>query len=259
MANKMKNAPIYYALAQVRFNTLASLATYVPAIQEGLRRAGYPDFRTVQMATLEMGGPVPNATVATRYLFLDAKLTSGFTLDQSFLTFQVTEYDTFAPFVSAFLDGLGVLHKEAALNYSERVGIRYLDAAIPRTGEAVSDYLRPNMLGLSNSFSDRELVHTVSETRTVRGKTTLVSRVVEVNQKEGSAALPEDLQPMVLKLNEKFSQISGRYAIIDTDSWIEDRKDFDLTNLKKTLDTLHIELGRSFELVVTPHALTVWD
>ena len=44
MGKKMKNAPVYYALAAVRFNTLAFLDQYVPALQDQLRKAGYPDF-----------------------------------------------------------------------------------------------------------------------------------------------------------------------------------------------------------------------
>jgi uncharacterized protein (TIGR04255 family) len=260
MGKKMKNAPVYYALAQARFNTLASLETYVPAIQENLRKIGYPDFKTIQMAHLELSGvPVPKTTVATRYLFLNAPQTSGFILDQSWMTYQTTDYDTFGPFLSAFSAGLQTVHKEAVLNYSERVGIRFLDAVMPRSGEAISDYLQPFVLGLSNGFPDRQLVHTISETRTALGKTTLVGRAIVLTQKEGSVAFPEDLQPIHLKQAPKFSQVAGQYAVIDTDSWIEDRQDFEVSNLEKTLYSLHTDVGRSFEMMVTPHARKVWD
>jgi uncharacterized protein (TIGR04255 family) len=202
---------------------------------------------------------VPKTTLSTRYLFLDSKQTSGFILDQSWMTYQTSDYDTFRPFLSAFCAGLQTVHKEAVLSYSERVGIRYLDAVLPSADETIADYLQPYVLGLSSSFPGRQLVHTISETRTVLGKATLVSRAVLFTQKEGGVAFPEDLQPVPLKQTEKFSQISGLYAVIDTDSWLEDRQDFELGGVERTLDSLHTDIGRSFELMVTPHALKVWD
>jgi uncharacterized protein (TIGR04255 family) len=260
MAKKMKNAPVYYALAQVRFNALAALETYVPAIQDSLRKVGYPDFQTIQMTSLMMAGSMaPKTTVLTRYLFLNSRKTSGFVLDQSWLSYQTTHYDTFDPFLAGFLEGLQVVHREAVLSYFERVGIRFLDAVLPVAGETVSQYLQPYVLGLSTLFPDRKLVHSISETRTAFEKTTLVGRAVIHTQKEGGAAFPEDLQPTPLRLIDKFSNISGEYAIMDTDSWIDDRQDFDVGNLEKTLNSLHTNMRRSFDLMVTPHALKVWD
>ncbi|WP_439360315.1 TIGR04255 family protein [Bradyrhizobium sp. DASA03007] len=260
MGKKMENAPIYFALAQVRFNPLAALDTYIPTIQESLRKAGYPDFQKVQIAHLELGAAVPKTAVVTRYLFGNARKTSAFVLDQSWLTFQTTDYDTFAPFLAALLSGLQIVHKEAVLSYSERIGIRVLDAVLPRSGETVSEYLRPCVLGLSSSFPDRQLAHSLSETRTVNGNSTLVSRSIVISQKEGGLAFPEDLQPLQLQLPDRFShQISGQYAVIDTDSWTEERDDFELNRIEKALDSLHTDIGRSFEQTVTPYALSVWD
>ena len=259
MGNKMKNAPVYYALAQVRFNTLAALESYIPAVQESLRKAGYPDFRPQQIATLVFGTPTtPKPTVITRYLFMDTPCRSGFILDQSWISYQTTNYDTLEPFLAAFFDGLGILHGEATLSYSERVGIRFLDAVCPRSGETVSRYLQPYMLGLADKLDGRQLVHSISETRSVRGKTTLVGRAVIHKQEKGGAAFPEDLQPVVFQLTDKFSDISGEYAIIDTDCWIDDRQNFDLNGLEKMLRSLHENMRRSFDLMVTPHALKVW-
>lgn len=259
MGKKMKNAPIYFALAQVKFNPLAALDTYVPAIQESLRKAGYPDFQRVQMAHLELGASIPRTAVVTRYLFGNARKTSAFVLDQSWLTFQTTDYDTFAPFSAALLSGLQTIHKEATLSYSERIGIRVLDAVLPRPGETIAEYLQPYVLGLSGSFPDRQLAHALSETRTVNGNSTLVSRSIVISQKEGGIALPEDLQPIQLQLPDRFShQISGQYAVIDTDSWTEERDDFELNQIETTLDSLHTDIGQSFEHTVTPYALKVW-
>ncbi len=259
MGQKMKNAPVYFALAQVRFNPLAVLETYVPTIQDSLRKAGYPDFKPSQLAQLILGAPMPKPAVVTRYLFLDASQTSGFSLDQASFSYHTTNYDTFEPFLTAFFNGLRVVHGETVLSYSERVGVRFLDAVSPLPGETVSQYLQPYVLGLTDRLEGRQLVHSVSETRTALGKTTLVGRAIIQKQETPGAAFPEDLQPMPLKLTEKSSKISGTYAIIDTDSWIEDRENFDLDSLEKTLRSLHNDVRRSFDLMITPHALKVWE
>ena len=59
MGKKMKNAPVYFVLAQVRFNPLLTLDSYVPAIQETLRKAGYADFSKLMMATVNFNLAVP--------------------------------------------------------------------------------------------------------------------------------------------------------------------------------------------------------
>jgi uncharacterized protein (TIGR04255 family) len=259
MGKKMNNAPVYFALAQIRFNQLAALDTYIPAVQDSLRKAGFPDFQPIQLTHFLIGGAMPKPVMTTRYLFMNSHKTSGFVLDQSWLMYQTTNYDTFDPFVVTLLEGLGVLHGAAKLDYTDRAGIRFLDAVVPRSGESVFDYLQPYVLGLSNLLPDRALVHSMSETKTTLGKTTLVGRAVIQNQKGGNAAFPEDLLPVQLGLADKFSDIRGLYAILDTDSWTDDRQDFDLNDLENTLKSLHTSMRRSFDLMVTPHALQVWD
>ena len=259
MGNKMGHAPVYFALAQVKFNPLAALDSYVPAIQERLRKAGFPDFQQLQVASLVISGQqFAKPSVATRFLFLNAEKTSGFSLDQGGLAFQTADYDTFEPFLATLLQGLEIVHAEAGLNYSERVGIRFLDAVCPSGVESVSDYLQPHVLALSDRLPDRELEHSLSETRTRLGKSVLLSRAVIIRQTNSGVAFPDDLQPVSVRLAEKFAKVTGSYAVLDTDSWIEDRQSFNLPLLEQTCKSLHSNIWRSFELMVTPYALEVW-
>lgn len=256
----MRNAPVYYALAQVRFNRLAALENYIPAIQDSLRKSGYPDFQSDQVTTFIVHPP-ENVKPATtrRYLFLNAERNSGFTLWEDAIIFHTTNYDTFAPFIAALLQGLEVVHSEAVLSYSDRVGIRFLDAVVPSSGETITQYLQPAVLGLSDKLPDRKLVHSISETRTSLGKTSLLGRAIIFHQEKEGAAFPEDLQPVPLRLMDKFSKVKGTYAVIDTDSWIDDRQTFNQKNLEDTLNSLHESMRRSFDLMITAHALKVWN
>jgi uncharacterized protein (TIGR04255 family) len=265
MGKKMKNAPVYYALAQVRFNTVALLDQYVPTIQDRLRKEGFPDFEKAVVATINMnlgagqGQVFPALQSQPRYQFLNEDKTSGFVLDQSSISFQTTNYDIFPPFSAALLRGLEILNEAVQLSYSDRLGLRYLDAVCPREGETLSQYLAPSMLGLFEHIGDRTLAHSATETKTQNGKIFLLGRATIFNQPSGGAAFPAEMQPVFLELAEKFREIKGTYSVIDTDSWIEGREKFDLGTLGKNLVSLQGEVRFSFDRMVTPHATKVWE
>lgn len=179
------------------------------------------------------------------------------------MTFQTTHYETFDPFLSAFLRGLEIVHKHAELSFSERLGVRYLDAVVPSQGEDVTAYLTSSVLGLMASLAPRALVHAVSETRTQLDKSTLISRATIFRKPDtdldGRVAFPPDLQPEQLRIADKFANIRGTYAVIDTDSWWEDRESFNLQVIEKRYRYLHEEIRRSFDLMITPHAVKTWE
>jgi len=136
MGKKMGNAPVYYIVVQVRFNPILALDPHIPTIQEDLRKAGYPDFekRAVVVFDLAHGGG-ESSTVQqvskTNFFFSNMETTRGFVLGQNSLAMHTTEYDVFETFSAEFLRVLELLHRIVQLSYSERVGVRYLDAVIP--------------------------------------------------------------------------------------------------------------------------------
>src|SRR5258708_5186908 len=137
MGTKMSNAPVYYALAQVRFNPIALMEQYVPKIQDTFRKAGYPDFQKMVVASISVNtgvgeNQIPAFQQQVRYQFLNEEKTAGFVVDPTGVTFQITDYDTFAPFSAALFKGVGILHDTLELSYSERIGMRVLDAVVPR-------------------------------------------------------------------------------------------------------------------------------
>ena len=44
MGKALKSPPVYFTVAQLRFNPILQLGEYLPAIQEAFRRARYSDF-----------------------------------------------------------------------------------------------------------------------------------------------------------------------------------------------------------------------
>ena len=86
-----------------------------------------------------------------------------------------------------------------------------------------------------------------------------MSRATIFRQELQGAAFPAELGQVPVRLAEKFRAVTGLYAVIDTDCWFEDRVKFEVESLEKRLRSLHHEIRRSFDLMVTPHALKVWE
>ncbi len=266
MGRKMKSAPVYFTIAQVRFNAILSLETYAPQIQDRLRKEGFPDFQKAVLATINLnmnlaptseGGSPPQLPMAqtARFMFGNMERTSGFILDQGALSFQTTEYDVFETFLQTFLKGLQAVNEAVSLSYTDRVGLRYLDAVFPKADETVRDYLSASILGLTETIDDT-IVHSFSETLVKRESVNVRSRVII---QDGAMGFPPDLQPMTLKVGERFTQLRGRHAIIDTDGWSEAREPFNLDRIREQLGSIHAGIERTFRASVTENALKIWE
>jgi uncharacterized protein (TIGR04255 family) len=140
------------------------------------------------------------------------------------------------------------------LSFVERVGLRYLDAVIPREGEVLSQYLIPEALGLYGRLKGRTK-HTFSETMAESAEGSVISRAVV---QEGPVGFPPDLLLNELKIAQSFSNFSGMHAILDTDAFLAERMPFNLEEVKKRLGVLHDRINEAFRALVTQHALEVW-
>ena len=265
MGHKMTNAPVYFTVAQVRFNPILSLKTYLPDIQEQLRKAGYPDFRqgiSMMFNISNIANPevpqdqTPSVQQVERFMFSNMDKTQGFILHANSLSYQATKYERYDKFSNDFIKGLEITHKTIGLNFSERIGVRYLDAVAPKKGDELPQYLIPEVLGVAGLLQGTSIIHSFSEsvvkTRT-GGK--VVSRTVIQN---GHLGFPPDLQPDGLTVDDRFREIDGLHAVIDTDGSFENREPFDIANVKKRLDDLHDVIGAAFHSTVTKYAESVW-
>ncbi len=265
MGRKMKSAPVYFTIAQIRFNPILSLETYAPQIQDRLRKEGFPDFQKALLATINLnmnvaptseGSPpqLPMAQTA-RFVFGNMERTSGFILDQGALSFQTTEYDVFETFLRTFLKGLQAVNEAVSLSYTDRIGLRYLDAVFPKSDETVRDYLSASILGLTEKIDDT-IVHSFSETLMKRENVNVRSRVII---QDGEVGFPPDLQPMTLRVGERFRPLRGRHAIIDTDGWSEAREPFNVDRIREQLGAIHAGIEKTFRASVTENALKIWE
>jgi uncharacterized protein (TIGR04255 family) len=259
MSEKMSKAPVYLVLAQVQFNSVLALDKYISSIQESFRKLGYPDFRTNLMQTFNLNvGPqsqvVPVAPLA-QYVFSDIEKTRAFVLLHNSLTYNVTEYDVFGTFSAELLNGLEVIQSAVGgLSYTERIGVRYLDAIFPTASETLSLYLTPSVMGLVEKIGGT-LTHSFFETATRLDQVNVVSRVIV---QPGSVGLPADLQPFPVEIPDRFKTLNGLHASLDNDGSTQVRAKFDSARLKKELLSIHDEINKVFKSTVTPYALERW-
>lgn len=259
MGAPLKNPPVYFTVAQVRFNTLLKLVDYLPSIQEGLRKAGFPAFSTHSSVAIQIaiqdGQPVPQPVAREQYIFANAAQTHSFVLSTDSLTFQSTNYGTYELFSSAFIKGVGLVHDVVTLDFTDRVGLRYLDHVFPRAGDDLSLYLAPEVRGLSAHLGGTP-IHSYAEAFNHLGEVQLRARVVIQG---GGLAFPPDLLPQGMAVQPRFAQAEGVHAILDTDGFIEGRQLFAIDTVDQQLQAIHRVIGSAFGATVTKHAIAVWS
>lgn len=269
MTRKMKSAPLYFTIGQVQHNPLLNLNSYVPAIQERMRRAGYPDFKResllqFDLAQMSSGGnphAVPVPQEMERFQFSDASNTRGFLLHSNALSFMTTDYDTFGPFMAELKLGLEILCEAVGgLSFIERLGLRYLDALVPRESESIGLYIAPQLQGLPGSVQPllpkAKFAYSFAESTLVDeeiGK--IVARTMIQN---GRLGFPPDLQPALLQINDRFRDVVGEHAILDTDGSFIQRQAFAISEVDSRMNQLHKLIDLVFRASVTSYAREMW-
>jgi uncharacterized protein (TIGR04255 family) len=262
---KWKNAPVVYVIVQVRFSPVLSLQTYVPQIQEHFRRNGFPAFEprynfqlalSVQpSAEPEPAAPAIPVERTLSYVFSNRHRNQSFVLEQNGLTLHVTDYLDFKWFLDMFLTHQEHINEVISPDSSERIGLRYIDAVLPKPGSKVKDYLIPEVLGLSEQPVDGSLQHSFSETMLLHGNTSTVSRITI---RKGPIAFPPDMAALPVLINSRFTDYKSIHALLDTDSFQTVHAPMDVQKLRTTLDHLHDSVENAFNAVTTDFARADW-
>lgn len=258
MGTPLKNPPVYLTLAQVRFNPLLKLADFLPTIQEAFRQAGYPDYQPQRYVTMQLsmdGQLPPNPVLQERSQFGSLEKTHAFILESQSLTLQSTDYGSYERFSECFLMGLGVVHDAVKLNFTKRIGLRYLNRVMPKRGEELKQYLKKEAHGL-NSGTDGKLLYSYTEALNETGNIKLLSRVAI---QDGPLAFPPDLQPANLIVAKRFAEYSGTSAILDNDSFVEEQEVFSVGTVSAHLNAIHTVIEAAFKNAATPFACKTWN
>ncbi|KIQ54968.1 hypothetical protein SY28_05775 [Meiothermus taiwanensis] len=252
-------------IGQVRFNPVpVPIRDNIEKIQEGFRRLGYTDYRPQTLQQMQI--VLENGRVTERpigpvdiFEFANAERTELFRLEPAQLSLQTVDYQTFAGFSQALAGGLEVLAGNLPLDFIERVGLRFLDAVMPREGEDVADYLHEQLLGLSALADNLTTTFSLSETLMRRGSDSILARVVI---QEGRVGFPPDLEGVGMEIGARFRNFSGRLAILDNDAFYTERMRFHgvstIPSVMETFKRLRNLIDEVFQKSVTEKAFEVW-
>lgn len=265
MGTPLKSPPVYFTICQVRFNQLLKLAEYLPAIQEGFRKAGYPAYEAQSNLVIQMvnqspqgGKPEqmqPMPSTHNSYQFGNLESTHSFILDSQALTLQSTKYGCFEEFSAEFMKGLRIVHETVDLSFTERIGLRYLDRVVPLQGDSLEQYLVQEVHGLLNRLGGQGLF-TYSEAMSQKDDVKLRARVVIQG---GGLAFPPDVQPGNMVVDARFHDYQGVSAILDNDGFVEKREAFSYDMLAAHLNKIHDMVDIAFRAAVTDYAFVAWD
>jgi uncharacterized protein (TIGR04255 family) len=263
----MSNAPVYYVLAQARFNPVAAMTKYVDQIQDRLRREGYPLFEPQQFTQLLVPGPgqaqpqPPQIQQTVSWLMTRGDRSSGFVLAPSMLIYHTTHYQTHGEFISELLRGLTAVHETVSLDHVSRLGLRYLDAILPRDGETTGQYLVGGLHGIDFNAVCR-CRHAMTESVFTTDTGPLVSKgtlVVRVYQMTAPLSFPPDMLSAGLTIAPKFEIKNAReHAIIDTDHYVEEQMPVEMDKLNEQLLSLHATIKSVFRATTTDYARSAW-
>lgn len=261
MGKRLTNAPVYFTILQVKFNAILNLADFLPKIQDTFRRMNYADYRTdkhfvFELATKEAQDqnlpPVP--TQKDRYFFGNADKTYLFILDSNSLTLQSTDYKDFDVFSGEFYKALESIHSIVEFAFIDRIGLRYLDRVMPRTGEALDLYLIPEIAKASRSLNGT-LHYTYNEIMAETDGVTVISRFMI---QYGGLGFPPDIDITGMNIQSKFTDYVGLSAVLDNDGFIERRQEFSVSTFAEQIKQIKKVVKNSFKSVLNPEAFEAW-
>jgi uncharacterized protein (TIGR04255 family) len=265
MNARMTQAPVYYALAQVRFNPVAAMSKYADSVQDLLRRDGYTLYEPLRVPELKLAIegilPSPSVVMDERWQFTKTDKRSGYILGSDFISYHTTEYMTHIEFIAELAKGLKAVHEVVNLEHLSRIGMRYLDAIVPREGEDLDEYLAAGLQGvvLASQAPRNVTIESIFDTSTspMIQKGTLVVRIHRMTSQLG---YPPDLQPGMLRTLERFVTDSAvKHAVIDTDHFVEGTMPLDFDKLTPQLKSLHATVRNAFDSTTTPYARSLWQ
>jgi hypothetical protein len=222
---RLSKQPLALVLIQVRFSPITDLEKYLPAIQDDLRRAGYPFQSMNDTVRLEVIDGKVSPKPVRQWLMQTADRRASLVFDDGQLLMQTVDYEGFESFFETYLDAFNIVmgrSDHARLGVVQRLGLRYVDQVRKQTeDDDIDSYLRPEFRGMERgAFLDptKHYAFTaVGQTALRRGKTGTLS--IRITRNNDGNDLPPDL--IQLAPPRKRAIVPGEdLALIDMDhSW----------------------------------------
>lgn len=258
----LPRSPLVVVLGQVRFSPILMMESYIPAIQNELRRSGFPGFRkgvidevTWSFAQNASAEPAVETVKRPRWEFFSVDAKWRIVLTEDALTIATSEYVQYEePFERFIRTALTAVDTSAALQVVTRLGLRYVDLVQASPGESLGEYLHANLLGVP---AEKLGMHEATPYIQIRGTTEAGLMVVRCVFTDTGQSIPPDLADLELPVRTH-PPAGTTVAILDFDHFAPVQIPFELDETMDRLSDLHNTLDVAFRNSVTPTALERW-
>lgn len=266
---QLRNAPLVYTLAVVRFSDIQKIGSYIPDIQEKLRK-DFPAFeeKEVQDITFEQnanGRQTVSTNKSHQWIFSDAERKWGFMISPNILLFHTIKYEHFDGFGKKMAKVLTAIFEIAHITHYHTLGIRYIDTIIPKEGETLQQYLNNQLLPVDLELNKNSTTPIESSSQS-KYNTDAGTLFLRHHIFSSGAPIPNDLKATAELLALHQGNIDQRFAVLDTDHVFSERLgnnaklfEFNVDSIINKFDDLHRSASETFKCAVTEHALTTWN
>ena len=263
MAN-MPKAPLVYMIGMVRFPKVPGMDRFAPGLHDALR-SGYPlsDEVAAQAVRAEIGpAGMQLEQFETRvWQFSAPDKSFAFLLGDEFLGLHTASYLDHQDFAYRFDTGLRALLGVAGIGieWVQSVGIRYIDLIVPRAGETLTQYLRPQALPMESLTEDGLLE--MRESMSVAAYQSRIGNLrVQVLRNPPTTVPPELDSPLVEKNGWKPVRPGVEFAVLDIDhgARFDPPEPMDAEGIRGRLVELREATSKLFFSLSTDFALRVW-
>jgi uncharacterized protein (TIGR04255 family) len=255
-SGRLTNAPLVYALCQIRFAPVLKMADHVPSIQEQLRTV-YEEFAEEQIPSLQIAGLGETATLKTeaRWRFETGDRRDGYILQNSAFVYHTTDYTDFEEFVQEILEGFTTVSSIAGIRRLHRIGLRYIDLIEAQNNEPVEELLNPKLAGFGSELPG--VTENIAQ-YIFGGQTSTGQIVLRVTRGRHNLPLPPDLLPLALKIS-RIADSARPSVFLDTDHFL-DTVDLPVAveALEQTIRTLKAPIAQAFKLAISDKAAKAW-
>jgi uncharacterized protein (TIGR04255 family) len=257
------NAPLAYALAEVRTERLADIKNYQPNIA-GKLRENYPIQKTMHATRLVATGAqiIVEADQDTAWEFATPDNKVAVILRPNGLVLHATAYEDSATFLKQLDDVVDVVASEVPAVYVNRLGLRYIDFVLPSSGEEPEAYVDRRLNPALQLLDSKEEVNATSlAVYRMKSGETLSLRYIRAR---GKPELPPDLG--MLSLDPSRLMLPGIVkdsqptALLDIDCNFTYTPvvRLDPTRAKEQFRLIYKISFNAFTSAITEHAKTVW-
>lgn len=258
----LSKQPLVLVLGVVRISPVRKMEHYLPDIQEEFRRNGFPIERASTIQQIVIGPSGPSAVAQKLWEYRNREETWSILVFADSVVLQTTAYTRFEEFAAKLEMAVGaVLAKTESdkLGVVHRIGLRYVDAILPRPGEDHRLYLREGLRGIADAAFQRGThrlqIESVGRTQVADGQGTFI---VRVTQNDKGLELPPDLIGNHPKRARR-AKAGELVTLIDMDHVIagnfEPRIDWVVDRAYK----LHDHIIETFhDFIITDQAVEIW-